>query len=251
MDWSTWEYIETYCGCKIYRKWMETYEAYYWGSPCDPSFRWTKAAVKKNIEKGGYCAVPPPEDIAVVTIWAPGSAEAGQQFNASGIVYDKVTGQPYDGVPVDVYYNGKLLGGGYTGVDGDYLVSGSIGTAGTYALKAKAMGVWSDPTTITITAPPEPPPGKIPTSITIGVSPASGAPPLDVSIAGVLTRNDTGAGIPNATIRIYRDGVRIASVLTDSYGLYAYYDRGLGSGVYEYYTLYEGSPTLEGCEEWS
>ena len=183
-----------------------------------------------------------------VIIGAPSRAEVGETFYVAGQVYDEVTSIPGAGASVTIYYNGDVLDRATADLNGLYAAYSSINTKGIYTLKAEAYGVYSDEIEIEIYKEAPPPPPKISTSLTIGVSPKSGSPPLDVSVAGQLTRDDTGAGIPNAYIRIYRNGVRIASVLTDSYGLYIYIDEDLGSGSYDYYTEFEGSPEFEGCE---
>jgi len=53
-----------------------------------------------------------------------------------------------------------------------------------------------------LTRPETPPPGTIPTAITIGASPNPVDVGQPVTIAGRLTRTDTGAGISNKAIAI-------------------------------------------------
>lgn len=77
-DWSEWEYRETYCGCKIYRS--DIYGDYVYGSPCITGYYWTKAAVTKRIEAGGYCngTPPPPEEpVDVIEINLPDELTEG------------------------------------------------------------------------------------------------------------------------------------------------------------------------------
>lgn len=88
----------------------------------------------------------------IVTISAPSSADKGTGFVISGILYDSVTGQPIDRVNVSLYRNGTFLGNAETGIDGDYLKTVSIGTAGTWTLRAQC-GSATDTTTIMITEP--------------------------------------------------------------------------------------------------
>ena len=79
-SWGDWEYIETYCGCKIYQTGI--YSDYVYGSPCITGYYWTKAAVIKRIKAGGYCNdTPPPEEegkASITNINLPDELQAGE-----------------------------------------------------------------------------------------------------------------------------------------------------------------------------
>ena len=155
----------------------------------------------------------------VVTIWAPSSAEKGEWFNVSGIVYDPVTGYPRVGVTVDLYYSGIPLGSTTTGVDGDYLKSVRIDTVGKFLLDAvSGHGYASRIITITESAPPQP---DVETMITIS-APSSVEEAAAFPVTGRLTREDTGAGLPGQTIHFYIDGYHEALGTTDSGGYYEF-----------------------------
>jgi len=115
----------------------------------------------------------------IVTISAPSYADVGEWFAVSGILYDSVTGYPITGASVLLYRNGSSLGSATTGIDGDYLKSVKIDTAGVWILKAK-YGAAEKTRTITIEAPPPPPPPPE-LAATLSASPASGLAPLAVT----------------------------------------------------------------------
>lgn len=154
-----------------------------------------------------------------MTVSAPDSAEIGEWFNVSGIVYDSVTGYPIAGAPVNIYYDGISLGSATTGVDGDYLDSVRISNAGSYTLKA-VSGSASATRSITITEPPPPPP-DIETKLTIS-APSSVEEGTAFSVTGRLTRKDAGTGLPGQTIHFYIDGYHKALGSTDSGGYYEF-----------------------------
>jgi len=119
----------------------------------------------------------------IVTISAPSYAYVEEWFVVSGILYDSVTGYPITGASVPLYRNGSSLGSATTGIDGDYLKSVKIGTAGVWTLKAK-YGTAEKTRTITIEAlppPPPPPPPPPELAATLSASPASGLAPLAVT----------------------------------------------------------------------
>ena len=80
------------------------------------------------------------EVATTLSISAPANAVQGQSFNVSGILIRNDTGFPITNVPINVLYNGTPIGTVNTGVDGDYLITGSIPTEGTYTLTANFAG---------------------------------------------------------------------------------------------------------------
>jgi len=82
-----------------------------------------------------------PADVTTsLTISAPSSAKKGATFPVSGILIRNDTGGPVRYATITLSYNGISLGSTTTGVDGDYLKTVSIGTDGTFTLKAKFAG---------------------------------------------------------------------------------------------------------------
>lgn len=75
-----------------------------------------------------------------LSISAPPNIVQGQSFNISGILIRNDTGIPISNAPIDVRFNGSPFGSGTTGIDGDYLINGSIPTVGTFTLTADYAG---------------------------------------------------------------------------------------------------------------
>ena len=75
-----------------------------------------------------------------LSISAPATSTQGQTFNVSGILIRNDTGLPIPNATIDVRFNGSPFGSGTTGVDGDYLIIGSIPTEGTFTLTADYAG---------------------------------------------------------------------------------------------------------------
>ena len=80
-------------------------------------------------------------DVATsLTISAPASVVQGQSFNISGILVRNDTGFPIPNEEISINYNGSPIGTGTTGVDGDYLITGSIPSVGIFTLTANFAG---------------------------------------------------------------------------------------------------------------
>ena len=84
--------------------------------------------------------VAPLNITTTLSISAPANTVQGQTFNVSGILIRNDTGFPITNVPINVLYNGTPIGTVNTGVDGDYLLTGSIPTVGTFTLTANFAG---------------------------------------------------------------------------------------------------------------
>ena len=52
-------------------------------------------------------------------------------------------------------------------------------------------------------------------------------------------------------VNVYRNGVKIASVLTSSVGYYSAPTTIKDDGLYEIYSEFTGDAEYEGCDEWS
>jgi hypothetical protein len=90
---------------------------------------------------------------------------------------------------------------------------------------------------------------KVPTVIyPFTASPSTGAPPLDVSVAGLL-KDNTGFALSAKSIDIYRDGTKIATALTSGGGVFTYLDRLTTVGPHTYQAEFKGDDTYAGCEE--
>lgn len=151
--------------------------------------------------------------VSSVTIDAPSSVETGQSFTVSGQVNDQY-GNGYGGIYVNLYRNDSLFSGIFADSSGYYSTSTSIGTAGTYTLKAVADSIQAT-RSITITTPTPPPdepftsimdfvvPDYLPAGSTVSVSvllknTGGAAGRLDVNIIGNPSEEDeytqVGAG---------------------------------------------------------
>lgn len=76
-----------------------------------------------------------------LTISAPDSVIQGVAFNISGILIRNDTGAPIPNALISILYNGTPVGSGNTGIDGDYLITGTIPVAGTFTLTANFAGM--------------------------------------------------------------------------------------------------------------
>lgn len=92
--------------------------------------------------------------------------------------------------------------------------------------------------------------GKIDTSLTIDVNPLAGGAPLAVTILGMLRRTDTSAPLPGKTVELWRNDVKIKSMITKTtspgQGAYEFHDT--ISADAEYYVYFTGDTKYEGCE---
>lgn len=93
---------------------------------------------------------------------------------------------------------------------------------------------------------------KIPTALSIAVSPKTGKPPLEVTISGILS-DGAGNGLPDKTIEIYRNDTKIGTIASGSgiltTGAYVYKNTISSAGNYSYYAQFNGDATYAGCEE--
>lgn len=163
----------------------------------------------------------------------------------SGSLKDLATGLPMSGAAVDILEDGSLQTTVTTDGNGAYSLEAQF-EEGHYSLQARFTGDvghasdYSPLVTVDAWRPT--------TSITIAVSPGSGAPPIDETISGILTRDDTGDGIAVPT-KLFRDGVQIASKSSGINGAYSFIDSLPSPGVFVYYTKFDGNVKFQGCEE--
>ncbi len=162
----------------------------------------------------------------------------------SGILMDDVTGFPMSGALVDILLNGALHTTVTTDGDGAYARDAQF-EEGHYSLQARFTGdVGHEPDYSPLVYVDA---WRPTTSITIAVSPGSVAPPVDETISGLLTRDDTGGGIP-VPIDLFRNGVLIDSKFSAGTGAYSFTDSLTESGVFTYQTEFEGNVKFQGCE---
>jgi len=148
----------------------------------------------------------------IVTISAPSYADAGKWFAVSGILYDSVTGYPITGASVLLYYDGASLGSATTGIDGDYLKSVKIDTAGVWTLKAK-YGTAEATTTITIKTPPQ-----------VGAVTIHAPPTVNKDVVFTISgevKDQYGAVMSGVSVPLYDNGAYFKTVLTSSFGAYS------------------------------
>jgi len=153
-----------------------------------------------------------------VSISAPSTAEPGQAFIVSGTVFEgpaPLMLGPIAGATVTIYQNGTSKGTATTDGAGFYSKSITINQAGTFGLRATALGVWSGIDYITITAPPDPPVIK---SVTIS-APSSAEKNTSFTISGTV-RDQYGDGFSGATVSLYDNQSLFTTVITNSVGGY-------------------------------
>ncbi len=162
----------------------------------------------------------------------------------SGVLMDDVTNLPIGAAAVDILINGITEATVTTDSEGAYAMDAQF-EEGHYSLQAIFRGDAGhayDASTLAFVDAWRPT-----TSITIAVSPGSGAPPLEETISGKLTRDDTGAGI-QVPIKLFKDDVEIDSKFAGVGGSYSFTDSLPDTGVFVYYTKFEGNLKFQGCE---
>jgi len=88
---------------------------------------------------------------------------------------------------------------------------------------------------------------KVQAAISMTVSPPEGAPPLQVTLSGYLSRSDTGAGLVGKTVFLNKDGVDIKNMVTQAAGYYEFSD--IIDETSSYYVEFKGDDMYHGCEE--
>lgn len=170
--------------------------------------------------------------------------------SVSGKLIERDTGDPISGRAIDLYINGIYQRSEPTFPDGSYAFFGIAVTEGTFTFEVRFAGDGTyDPSSASVTATF----AKSVTALSIDVSPTTGVPPLDVTISGVLTRVDMGAGLPGKAVNLYRNGVLVASATTgmSPVGQYSFVDTLTSPGTFEYYAEFLGDDLFQGCDEGS
>ncbi|GAJ12171.1 unnamed protein product [marine sediment metagenome] len=119
----------------------------------------------------------------------------------------------------------------------------TLNEAGTWSLKA-TLSHAGDTLDEETTSFPVEVPAKIPTIISITVSPKTGAPPYNTRIEGELYGED-GSPVAYATVNLYRDGIKVDSTSTDAVGFYSFTQ--VVNEPHDFYTEFEGNDKYEGC----
>jgi len=140
-----------------------------------------------------------------------------------------------NGIPTDVVR---------TASDGSYSFDYRIPEEGRYDIYTHFGATdqfWGcDSPLVTVTAK------RIPTKITINVSPRTGPPPLEATISGKITDID---GNPIAVkIELYIDGSKVDDKFSNPDGTYSFKYTFTEPRVYEVYTMFPGNVKYEGCE---
>ena len=147
-----------------------------------------------------------------VTISAPSSVQTGQSFTVSGQVKDQY-GYGYGGVTVKLYRNDSLFASIFADSSGYYSASTSIGTAGTYTLKAVADSKQAT-RSITVTLPP-------PYVNTVTISAPSSVEVLTSFTISGYVKDQYGNGMGGIPVSLYRGTTSIGSATTSSSGYYS------------------------------
>jgi len=175
---------------------------------------------------------------------SPTSGNVPITINVISTLYDSA-GNPLLGKPIIEYINDIWIGERYSGTS----FSMYITEAGTYRFQTKFAGdddylaCDSPVVTVTLTAPPPP---KIPTSISLSVSPTSGYVPFNIVLTGRLI-DSAGNGLSSKTIRIYINGEYYGGGFTAASGDYAITVVISVAGTYQIQTEFLGDETYEGC----
>ena len=162
----------------------------------------------------------------------------------SGKLKRQDTGEGLGGKTVSLWVNGIQEATTTTGSDGSYSFNYRIPEEGRYDFYTHFDGddkFWGcDSPLVTVTA------ARIPTKITISVSPRTGPPPLEATISGKITDID---GNPIAVkIELYIDGSKVDEKFSNPDGTYSFKYTFTEPRVYEVYTMFPGNVKYEGCE---
>lgn len=152
------------------------------------------------------------------------------------------------GATIELWVNGLKRATTTTTIDGRYTFNYTVGV-GSYEFWTKFIG---DDIHFPDTSPfLQGIYAKIETVLSIDVNPLFGAPPLAVTIQGSLRRDDTSLGLGGKTVDLYRDDVKIKSMVTKTtqpLGVYVFHDTLSAAGGHEYYVYFAGDTQFEGCE---
>jgi len=169
--------------------------------------------------------------------------------NVLGALYEKGTSKVLSGKSIQILIGGAPAATVTTGTDGRYRYT-FVASAGRYSFQAKFPGDASyapDWSPLVIGEY-----GKIGTDLTIDVNPLAGSAPLSTTILGILTRDDTGGGLPGKTVELWRNNVKIKSMITKTtspgQGAYEFHDTLSTQGEHSYYVYFTGDSKYEGCE---
>jgi hypothetical protein len=101
----------------------------------------------------------------------------------------------------------------------------------------------SNTVTVTVTAP-----APVQTQLVLTATPPSGTAPLTFILTTALaTAGPGGTRIPDKTVDLYENDVKISSGVTSSIGAISW-QLTRGQGSYSYYTYFAGDATYAGCE---
>lgn len=164
----------------------------------------------------------------------------------SGVLYDASLTSVIRGARIELYIDGIMKASTTTSFLGMYAFNYKFGDK-TYDVYTHFPGndtYFADNSPLV-----RPTFAKVGTTVTIDVNPTFGAPPLAVTITGRLSRDDTSGGLGGSTVDLYRNDVKIKSMITKTsspLGVYEFHDT--ISAISEYYVYFAGNDQFEGCE---
>jgi len=171
----------------------------------------------------------------------PGTIKISGKLKGPGIIEPIASGN------IELWVNGSRSGKTtWTNILGDYSFNYVV-ESGSYTFQTKWYGNTTydgDESPLVVGAY-----AKIDTDITIDVNPTFGAPPLAVTITGRLSRSDTTGGLGGLTVDLYKNNVKIKSMVTKTstpLGIYQFGDT--VSAAADYHVYFAGSTQFEGCE---
>lgn len=244
------EFVETYCGCDIYRELSGVYT-----SPCTVYARFTVERVRQDIQAGGYCGEPEPEPEP-----EPDPKVFIETYRGVDIYYDNEVYRywfEYEAVP----YSPATLNEAYTWIDSlieppaeephweyhstyrgidiqVWMPDGTPFTAyfdGEWHMAASLSTIQSGidafleddiSTTITISAP---------SNVEEGES---------FNISGILNESNTGLPVPYQTISLSYNGKSLGSATTGVDGDYLKQASIPSAGVYTLKATFSGTTLL-------
>jgi hypothetical protein len=155
-----------------------------------------------------------------------------------------INGAALNGKTVDLYENDVKILSATTAIMG-VVEFNFTRNAGVYAYQTRFAGddsyLASSSNTINITVTTTP----SPTTLNLGVSPATGQAPLTFILTAHLL-DQSNVGIPAKPIDFYENGTKVGTVKTTTGGL-AQRARTKGQGTYSYYAQFAGDSQYQGC----
>lgn len=170
------------------------------------------------------------------------------KVNVTGFLKEEATGIPINGRSIVLWFTGERYNESTTLSDGSYGFFG-IDVDGRETFQAVFTGddIYHEEATPLVIGNY----AKVQSSVSISVTPRSGDPPLEVTITGKLTRNDTGAALGGRSpMRLYQGGevVDTTSTSIDPATLGTYeFTVTLERGTHSFFVEFPGDDEFLGC----